>query len=506
LVFKVFWPEQLISHPIIGDIFFVLLALGMMVLRQLCRRSRLGNRLNASLGLVAFGFLFGAVATGARWAGWSSVVPYLDAVLFGAVSIGAVRAALTLFVDFYLRQREGAVVSAILRDIASVVAYFVVIVMVLRSTLDINVTSLITTSAVLTVIVGLALQDVLSNLFSGVVLELEQPFSPGDWVRIGHFEGTVEETGWRTTKIRTRVNELVTLPNAMMSKEAVINFSRPDPRFGDTLFIDVAYEAPPSIVRDAVISVLAGDHAVLRSPEPEVRLDEYRDSSIRYAIRFWITDFDAREHIRNRVMTNLWYALRRANVRIPFPARDLFLHTTPAALPAEEQHVDAMPTLRNVPLLAPLDDAALGRLAAHVRRHTFGRGEVVVHEQEAGDSFYVIERGAADVTLSGNGLAQSVGQLQAGDFFGEMSLLAGEPRTATVRAASDLVVLVVDRAAFREIISADPAILEPLSEIAARRQAAQEQHRRAWESPAQPAADAQGAQRLRERIRALFGL
>src|SRR5262249_51530709 len=149
-----------------------------------------------------------------------------------------------------------------------------------------------------------------------LVLELEQPFSPGDWVRIGAFEGTVEETGWRTTKLRTRVNEMVTLPNAMMSKEAVINFSRPDPRFGDQVRLGVAYETPPSVVLGVVSNVLASDPQVLHDPEHEVRLDEFRDSSVHYVIQFWIDNFDDRERIRNRVMTNLWYALRRANVRI----------------------------------------------------------------------------------------------------------------------------------------------------------------------------------------------
>ena len=178
------------------------------------------------------------------------------------------------------------------------------------STLDINLTSLVATSAVLTVIIGLALQDVLSNLFSGLVLELEAPFSPGDWVRIGAFEGKVEETGWRTTKLRTRVNELVTLPNAMLSKEALVNYSRPDPSFGDTLHFEAAYEAPPNVVKDAVMGVLDAEAAVLRVPRTEVRLMKYGESGVGYAIRYWITDFDNLERIRNRIMTNLWYAFR----------------------------------------------------------------------------------------------------------------------------------------------------------------------------------------------------
>ena len=500
------WFQELSSHPILSSSLYVLLALGCVVLRQLVHLTRLNRHLDASFTLIVFGLVAGTIELTVASMGWVVVTPYLDAVLFGSIAIGIVRIALTLFVDFYLRQRGGAAMSAIFRDVASVIAYFLVIVAVLRSTLDINLASLVATSAALTVIVGLALQDVLSNLFSGLVLELEAPFSRGDWVRVGTFEGKVEETGWRTTKLRTRVNELVTLPNAMLSKDALVNYSRPDPSFGDTLHVEAAYEAPPNVVKDAVMAVLDADAAVLRVPRAEVRLTKYGESGVAYAIRYWITDFDNLERIRNRIMTNLWYAFQRASIRIPFPARDLFLYpgTAPELLAAAPS--DAIDMLRRVPLLAPLDDAELERLAGRARRITFGAGEFIVREHEPGDSFYVIVRGSAEVMLGSDGAARVVGRLTPSDIFGEMSLLMGEPRTATVRAATDIVVLVVDRDAFKDIISADPAILDPLSEIAARRQAEQQEHRRSLASMSSPEADRQQAQRLRERIRAFFRL
>lgn len=498
------WLAEIGSHPILGSIVCGLLALLTLVVRQLVHRSRLLRRLDASFTLIIIGSIVGAIDVGVRATGWSGAAPYLNAVVLGMVGIGIVRAALTVFVDFYLQQRGGAVVSAIFRDVASVVAYFLVIVVVLRSTLDINLASLIATSAVLTVIVGLALQDVLGNLFSGLVLELEQSFSYGDWIRVGTFEGRVEETGWRTTKIRTRVNELVTLPNALLSKEAVVNFSRPESQCGDTLFFGAAYDAPPNMVRDAVLRVLDVTPGVLSIPVPEVRLQRYAESSVDYAIRYWISDFGELERIRNRIMTSLWYALRRANVRIPLPARDVFVHReAPDTSPSDSDAFVA--TLRRVPLLAPLSDAALATLSQRVRRQAFGRGEVVVREGEPGDSFYVIEHGTAEVMLGQDGAAHPVNQLHAGDFFGEMSLLAGERRTATVRAGADLTVLMIDHAAFKEIITADPAILEPLSEIAAQRQASQHEQRRRVALP-NDTAEAQGAQRLHERIKAFFGL
>jgi small-conductance mechanosensitive channel/CRP-like cAMP-binding protein len=500
------WLQELSAHPALGAGIYLLLILACFVLRQLVHLTRMGTRLDAAFALMVIGLLAGATEVLVAAAGWQLLIPYFNALLFGAVAIGVVRIALTLFVDFYLQQRGGAAVSAIFRDVASVITYFLVIVAVLRSTLDINLASLVATSAVLTVIVGLALQDVLGNLVSGLVLELETPISPGDWIRVGSYEGKVVETGWRTTKLRTRVNELVTLPNTLLSKEALVNYSRPDPSFGDTLRFGAAYEAPPNVVKDAVLGVLEREAAVVRMPAAEVRLTEYGDSSIGYAIRYWITDYDNLERIRSRIMTNVWYAFQRANIRIPFPARDLFVYQGAAPQLVAGERPDALAILRRVPLLAPLDDEAVAHLAARVRRMTFGAGEYVVREREPGDSFYVIEQGAAEVMLGADGASRSVGILRPPDVFGEMSLLAGEPRSATVRAATDLSVLVVDHSAFEEIIRANPAIIDPLSEVAAQRQAAQQEHRRSM--AAAPAADLnrQQAQRLRERIKAFFHL
>ena len=497
------WIDPPAVPPLVAVGVCALLVVVALMGRGVVRRTRLGRRLDAAVALLVAGMVVAAVDVGARAAGWAVVTPYLNALVLGALALACVHAALTLFVDFYLHERSGAVFSAIFRDVVGLVAYFLVIVIVLRTTLDINLASLVATSAVLTAIIGLALQDMLSNLFSGLALELETPFAPGDWVRVGTFEGTVEETGWRTTKIRTRVNELVTLPNALLAKEPLVNYSRPDPLHGDTLRFEAGYEAPPNEVKRAVAAVLAGEPAVSDRREIELRVERFAESGVGYAIRYWITDYGELDRIRNRLMTNLWYALRRAAVRIPYPARDVFVHAVGAPPPADGS---AAATLRSVALLAPLDDAEIGQLSRRVRCLTYGAGEVVVRERETGDSFYVIEQGSADVSIGVGGASRPLRRLGAGDVFGEMSLLAGEPRAATVQAASDLVVLVVDREAFREIIAANPAILDPLSDIAARRQAERLEQLRAAAERRTGAPDTTQAQRLRERIKAFFGL
>ncbi len=479
----------------------VLLVLG---LRAALHRSRIGRRLDSALTLLAVGLVFGAVAALGRDA-HATLYQYAHAISVAVVVIGVVRLALILFVDFHLRERRGAAVSSIFRDVASAVTYFLIILLVLRLMLDINLASLIATSAVLTAIIGLALQDVLSSVISGLAIELEDPFAPGDWIRVGGYEGQVVETGWRTTRIRTRTNELVTLPNTHLAREPVVNYSRPDVRAGDTLTFEAAYEAPPHAVKEAVLAVLGAEPAVLRDPPPEIRTLNYRESGIEYAVRYFLMEFGELERIRDRLMTNLWYSLRRAGVRIPFPARDLFLHEQ-APVSALERG-DVATTLARVEWFAPLGEEGIRALAAHARRLVFGRGEAIVREGEPGDSFYVIEQGAVAVIIGrgDGGEVRAIAHLKAGDYFGEMSLLAGEPRSATVVAQEDVAVLEVGRNAFQRIVAADPAVLEPISQLAARRLDAQREQRRA-EAAIPPFEHDPAAQRLLQRIKAFFHL
>lgn len=495
------WLSLQSVHPALSQMVVAVLLVAVLVLRAALRRTRVGRRLDSAMALIAIGLVLGEVA--ALSPQRTGLFLWAQAAFVAAVGIGVARTLLVLFVDYHLHERQGAGVSAIVRDVGSVLVYFFIILLVLRFTLDINLASLVATSAVLTAIVGLALQDVLGSVISGLVLELEDPFGPEDWVRVGAFEGQVVETGWRTTRIRTRVNEVVTLPNTYLAREPVVNYSRPDPRYGDTLRFHAGYEAPPHAVKQAVRAVLAAEPAVLHAPAIEVRTSGYGESGIEYVIRYWVDEFKELERIRDRIMTNIWYALRRADVRIPFAARDVFLHSeTPQP---ELASGDVVATLGQVPLLEPLAPDDLERLAAAAQRQIFARGEAIVREGDEGSSFYVIERGAVHVILgqtSGGG-GRVIARLTSRDFFGEMSLLAGEPRSATVVAEEDTVVVEVGHGAFQELVAATPAVLEPISEIAARRLSAQQEWRRAGESL--PAERAPTAQSLLQRIRMFFG-
>jgi small-conductance mechanosensitive channel/CRP-like cAMP-binding protein len=498
------WWFTATHSPLRTETLLAVVIVLLLAARVTMARNEIARRIDSALVLLIVGLVALAIGTAATAEGLDALVPYAHAVFAAALAIAIVRITLVVIVDVYLRERQRLRVSAIVRDIVGMAAYFIIILTVLRSTLDINLASLIATSAVLTAIIGLAFQDVLGSVISGLVLEMEEPFAPSDWVKVGAFEGQVVEIGWRTTRIRTRANEVIVLPNTYLAREPLVNYVRPDPRHRDTLRFEAAYEIPPNQVKTALLAALRGDPAVLTAPAPEVHTAQYRASGIEYEVRYWIDDFGALQQIHDRVTTLVWYALRRADVRFPFPATDVYLHRHAPVSPIDAGDVTA--ALARVPLLQPLAADEIAALAQQVRRLPFARGEAIVREGDAGDSFYLVERGTVAVSIGRrDGGTHTINHMSAGEYFGEMSLLTGDLRSATVIADSDVTVLELTRAAFEQVLAANPALLEPISQIAAHRQRHQQATRNA-EPVLPPFAQDAAAQRLLQRIRTFFGL
>jgi small-conductance mechanosensitive channel/CRP-like cAMP-binding protein len=492
-----------LAHPLGTTALLALVLLLLLATRTAMHRTRLGRRLDGGLTLFIVGLVAAYLALAARGEGDDlGLEVWLRALAIVAIAISLVRIALVLFVDFYLRAR-GRGVSAIFRDLTGLLIYFLIILFVLRLTLNINLASLVATSAVVTAIIGLALQDVLGSIVSGLVLELEAPIEAGDWVKVDQHEGVVVETGWRTTRLRTRRNEFIIFPNTALARQAVINYSRPDPRHRDSFLIEAAYEMPPNLVKQAVLMVLRADPDVLANPEPEVYTAQYKSTSIEYEVRYWLDNYGALTALRDRLMTNTWYGLRRAHITVATSPTDFYLHAELPRPPFE--HADIGAALAGVPLLAPLAANELAALAAAARRLPFAAGEAIVREGEPGDTMYLIERGTVEISIGSGASARTLAGMSPGDYFGEMSLLAGDRRSATVTAVSDVVVLQIGRAAFEKILAADPALLEPITRIAAHRHAGTQAERAAAAALPEFANDA-AAQNLLRRVRQFLGL
>jgi CRP-like cAMP-binding protein len=318
-------------------------------------------------------------------------------------------------------------------------------------------------------VIGLALQDTLGNLLSGIALQLESSVAVGDWIRVDERAiGQVKEIRWRSTVIQTKNGDTVIIPNGLFSKSVITSFNKDGLENRRWVYFPVHLRHPPNQVQKVVTDALRGTPNVSARTPPDCLLWAYKESYAEYAVRYRLVDFLPDDPTDSEVRKRIWYALRRSQIEIPYPARNLFVTT----LDAEREHVKGEVELRcrldsiaRVHFLEPLDATDRNELAAGLRREVYGDGEVVLRAGEQGDSLYLVRRGAVSVRIGSNGLEEEVAVLGEGDFFGEMGLMTGEPRRATVVARGDLDCYVIDRPLFQKILQRREALVSEISAL-----------------------------------------
>ncbi len=348
---------------------------------------------------------------------------------------------------------------AILQD------FIVIGLLVLVATLVFH-DKLLTTSAVSAVVIGFALQDTLGNAFAGLAIQSERPFHVGHWIRVGDFEGRVAEVTWRATKLRTKAGNFVVVPNNIVSKEAITNYSEPAAAVRIDVEVGASYLSSPGEVKAAIGEALANSPRVLKTPPPDTILAAFDSSAINYRVRFWIQDYERDEAARDEVRTNIYYSFARHGIEIPWPIQVQYEREWEASDPhapvAERSRL-----LGEVDLFAGLGEEMLAELAQASRVKTYGNGEAIVRQEEAGESMFVIGSGGATVVLEPD--RREVAVLERGGYFGEMSMLTGDPRTATVLARGDTRVFEISAELFRRLAGSHPRAVEQVGVAAAAR-------------------------------------
>jgi CRP-like cAMP-binding protein len=297
--------------------------------------------------------------------------------------------------------------------------------------------------------------------------------------------GQVEHITWRAVKIRTFDNEYIIYPNSVVSKERVTNFSLPTPVQALRISVGTSYDDPPDVVKAAIREVLAGVPGVLADPAPSIYTTAYADFSVNYEIKFYVGDYGPHRPIQDQVMTRLWYGFRRRGIEIPFPIRHVFHHgagapVEPAGITDQASGAVAAPeakapanaavgldgVLAAVPIFEGLSREDLRCISGGAVGIEFAEGERVIAQGEAGSALYAIVRGTARVALRGSdGTERDVAALKRGDVFGEMSLLTGDPRTASVYATSHLSVAEVGKEALAPVLAEREGLAARMAEL-----------------------------------------
>lgn len=332
----------------------------------------------------------------------------------------------------------------------------------------------VATTAVGAVVIGFALQDTLGNLFAGLAIQIEKPFRVGQWVTIGGKDGLVSEITWRATKIRTKAGNFVVVPNSVLSRDTITNYSEPTRETRLEVMVSAGYDAPPNQVKEAILTALRGEPSILPNPPAEVLLSDFADSAVSYRVRVWTTDFAADERVRDRVRSRVYYAFHRHGIAFPYPVR-VNIESKRHLEPTEER--GRSNTLDGVEILAALTPTQRAQLASMSKLLLYGAGEVIAHEGDAGASMFVLRRGEAVVTVAG--AEGELARLHHGAFFGEMSLLTGDRRSATVSALTDCELLEIGVDAFRRVVMTDAVSVERVAAAVSNRRAELERHRAA---------------------------
>ena len=440
---------------LVGLAAFAILGLGRLVRSRVLRH--LAGAL-AFLGLAAlaqWGVLTADV--GGRWEAWSDVVILL------ALGYLLARLLLLAVFEWLLAQRMGVVVPRLARDVAALLLYVVVAASVLRYGLNMNVGGLLAGTAVITVVLGFALQETLGALLAGLALAWERRFEAGSWVEVDGIVGEVEELGWRSLVLRTRLGERVLIPNSQVARARARLYGEGEQPVAVPLRLGVAYGVPPHEVKE-VLARVAGDLPLVASePAPQVLVREFADSAVTYECRLWTREPWRAADIADAFYTRAHAALGRAGMEIPFPQRSV-------RMVAERADGDPVRTGRDAlgrcALFAGLPEDALELLAQTARSQAYAPGEAVVREGEASRALYVVARGEAVVVHGGH----EVARVAEGEVFGEMAFLSGAPRAATVRAAGALAVVEVDSHALRALLVERRELAEELAGRMATRQ------------------------------------
>jgi small-conductance mechanosensitive channel len=370
--------------------------------------------------------------------------------------------------ELYFKQQHRVDVPKFLVEIVRLLILLLAFFLVLRFGYHQTINGLLIAPGILVVIIGFAMQDSVGNIISGLTLQIGKPYQSGDWLLLDNRYAEVIEINWRATRLRTMDDILIEIPHRQMAAQNIINLNKPARLHAMRLSIGIEYAAPPTRVKDVLLHATANAKGIAPEPKPRVYLKNFGDYSIEYEIKFWLEDHSKYFEICDTIRTNIWYSLHRHGIRIPFPVRTVQLER-PARDKQQEVQSTARMMLRQQPFFKSFTDLQLDSLLPRGVAVHFGRGEKLIEQGDDGDSMFILVDGKADVLVNRDGAQTRVASLGAGDCFGEMSLLTGEKRSATVIAGTDCEIVEIGKAVLAKSLQENPQLVTMLGEMLAKR-------------------------------------
>lgn len=402
----------------------------------------------------------------------------------------------------------------ILEDIV-VIGGYLVWGMVRMSSVGVELSGLVATSAVITAVLAFAMQDTLGNILGGITLQLDNSLEIGDWVKLDDLSGRVVEIQWRYTAILTRNGEKVVVPNSLLMKgrfTVLLDGDLGVAGWRRWVWFNVDFSVAPALVIAAVERALgeAEIPGVAKTPAPSCVVMDFVPGSVRYAVRYWLLDPQNDDPTDSLVREHVLTTLQRAGWRMALP--DQVVHL----VQEDEAHHDLvrqrdvqrrLQALSSVELCAALSDTERRTLAERLVYAPFARGAVMTRQGAVAHWLYLITSGEAEVLWeTPNGERRLLTTVPAGSVFGEMGLMTGAPRSTTFVARTDVECYRLDKSGFEDIIRARPELAESMSHILAERVRQIDELQTQYHREQSEAEHAQHSAAIGQRIRDFFGL
>ncbi len=381
--------------------------------------------------------------------------------------------------------------------IATLITYAIAIlgIVILLQTIGLDLSSLTVLAGVVGLGFGLGLQELAGNFVSGLTLLFEQQIRVGDFVEIDGITGTIERISIRSTILRTTDRRFVIVPNHLFSQKNVINWSYQEPATRVHIPVTIAFGTDTVLVTETLIACARMEPRVLHDPSPVVWFKAFGESAYEFELLVWINQPQNFEPIKSALNFLIEQELRHRNIEIPFPQRELRLRDAPTHWPeriidlkpppatpesVSPESVSPKPTttyqalkslrvlLKQVSYFNACSDAQLRVLIEQGYRRSFRKDQIICKEGDSGECFYILLRGRVEVISEK--LGQDIAVIEAGDFFGEISLFTGMPRSTTVQALEDVTLFVVDHRALKMLLQEHQELAQEIAETLCQRQ------------------------------------
>jgi small-conductance mechanosensitive channel/CRP-like cAMP-binding protein len=438
----------------------------------------------AFLGFVALGLfddkLLGAIGSEALA---RSKQAFVYTVQIGIWLSGAAFLSMAINVvlwDRLVAHATGRPVPRLIKDFFTAIIFLVAITGIIGVVFEQSVVGIWATSGAVGVVLGLALKSMISDVFTGLALNVDRAFHIGDWIELRHRDtgdrvfGKVRDINWRTTHIELQNRTIAILPNSMVGSVGITNHSAPDPVARDELAVTLDFSVPPKRATRVLLAAVkaACGAGIVEQPEPQVLIKEVSALGTVYSVRYFlhlddVTHAAARHLVHQSVLNHL----SKAGITPAYPKQDLYTAPMPARHLDFHSQADRITLLRNIDLFGQsLAEDELAQLADSMRQRAYNAGEALIRQGERDHSMFILAEGLVEVMVAMDGRPElRVARLVPGECFGEMALLTGEPRSATVLSATDVVAFEVTKADMTALLAARPEIAETVSALIADR-------------------------------------